>query len=221
MEQPTGQLAALTHSVDEDGHHFWALANSAEQDEDWEPEPVVEAYQYLPGCCEVFTLPDSRTDMGHVGAPCDLADLVVQLVGEDVVISAAGAELARVPTALCPLESGGCGRRVADWHVTGRCRRCEAELEECGQRNCRICYPLSWAQADEPMRYWRVVFELTYGDGTARTGVIEAHNEQEATDEALHEVFDDYDPADGMEEDHFWSKNVRNCDVIETVAPRA
>jgi len=218
MEQPADQTSALTHSVNEDGHHFWALANSAEQDEDWEPDPVVEAYQYLPGSCRVYTLPESRTDSADVTAPCDLEDLVVQLVGQDVVVSAAGAELARVPTRVCPAELEGCGRRVADWHVTGLCRCCDAEFMECGARNCRICYPLSWAQADEPMRYWRVIFELTYGNGTARTGVIEAHNEEEARQDALYEVFDDYDPEDEV---HFWSKNIRNCDVVETVAPRA
>jgi hypothetical protein len=66
------------------------------------------------------------------------------------------------------------------------------------------------------MRYWRLIFELTYGNGTVRTGIIEAHNEEEAREEPALEAFDDYDPQDG---DHFWSKNIRECDVIKTVTP--
>jgi hypothetical protein len=166
----------------------------------------------------VYTLPTSRTDIAYVTALCDLDSVVVELVGQGVVVSGRGVELARVPTRRCEAVIGGCGERTAQWHVTGLCLWCEAVIGGCYERNCRICYPLSWQQGDEPMRYWTVIFELTYGGGTVSIERVEAHNEAEAREEAVLEAFDDYDPEFA---DHFWSKNVRACHVIETVAAPA
>lgn len=181
MGQPSAKTTGLACSADQDGRVYWRFVSSVDEIWTQEQEPVVEAYQCAPGRSEVYTLPTSRTDIVHVTAPCDLDGVVVELVGQSVVVSGQGVELARVPT-----------------------RRCEAAIGECGERNCRICYPLSWQQGDEPMRYWTVIFELTYGGGTVSIERVEAHNEAEAREKAVLEAFDDYDPEFA---DHFWSKN--------------
>jgi hypothetical protein len=217
MEQHTGEATRLACSRDEGGRLSWRFVSSVNQDWTRRQVAVVEAHQGGPGRCEVYALPSSRTDAVHVSAACDLDAVAVELVGHDIVVSGQGVELARVPTAVCTVDGAGCGERTAQRHATCLCLVCEARFGDgCYEPDCRICCPLSWQQADEPMRYWTVIFELLHGRAAARIDGVEAHNEAEARAEAAYAAFDDFDPRD---EDRFWSENVRGCHLIETMAP--
>ena len=119
------------------------------------------------------------------------------------------------PFARSTARGAASGRRNGTPRAYAWCAR-PGSATACYEPDCRICCPLSWQQADEPMRYWTVIFELLHGRAAARIDGVEAHNEAEARAEAAYAAFDDFDPRD---EDRFWSENVRDCHLIETMAP--
>ena len=128
MEQHTGEATRLACSRDEGGRLSWRFVSSVNQDWTRRQVAVVEAHQGGPGRCEVYALPSSRTDAVHVSAACDLDAVAVELVGHDIVVSGQGVELARVPTAVCPVDGAGCGERTAQRHATCLCLVCEARF---------------------------------------------------------------------------------------------
>lgn len=210
MPETSTPTTHLVHAVDADKRHVWRLASDGDAEWTEAQQPVVMAYQTIPGRTEVYTLPESRTEIDHHKVLCDLSDLSVELIGFEVVVSAGVEPIARVPLHVC--AENECGQLAAERHATGLCLWCEAVIGDCYRRECRVCYPLSWQQAGEPLRTWSVIFELTYTGRIRRVDGVEAANEVEALETAMRDVFDfDQDDAD-----HFRSKNIRSSHVFET-----